>query len=144
VRCSLAMKTTAKSSFLLKEKRSTQLQVYNLVVTLGRVRKNIIDSVTISGPNADKTQTDTRVVANVKLGSRMEFHSGGHNYEGVFTFKQARFGPDFVGFEVQEMLAPAKNCPTGAISNGTALMSPHVPGHSAGHFSAATVRSDTG
>lgn len=110
LRCSLAMSAEGKSSFLLKEKRSTNLRVYNVVVTLGSIRKDMIDSVTISGPSADNSQTDTRVVGNVRLGSSLEFQSGGHNYEGLFTFKQARFGPDFVGFEVREKLLPGEGC----------------------------------
>ena len=113
VRCSLAMVGGGKSSFLLKEKRSTELQMYKIIVTLGALKKDLIESVTISGPNADSTQANTRVIANVRLGSAIDFQSGGNSYKGVFTFRQARFGPDFVGFEVQETLIPTEDCLSG-------------------------------
>jgi hypothetical protein len=110
MRCSLAMVGKSKSSFLLKEKRSTELQVYKLIISLGSIKKDLIESVTISGPNADSSRADTRVIANVRLGSEIDFQSGEHNYKGVFTFRQARLGPDFVGFEVQEILIPGEDC----------------------------------
>ncbi len=112
MRCSLAMVGNSKSSFLLKEKRSTELQVYQLLITLGSIKKDLIESVTISGPNADSSRADTRVIANVRLGSQIDFQSGEHNYRGVFTFRQARLGPDFVGFEVQKALVPSEDCVT--------------------------------
>jgi len=114
VRCSLATVGRGKSSFLLKEKRSTELQVYKIVVTLGALKNDLIESVSISGPNADSTQANTRVIANVRLGSAIDFQSGGHSYQGTFTFRQARFGPDFVGFEVQETLIQTDDCLAGA------------------------------
>lgn len=110
VHCTLSMFPRSKSSFLLKERRSTDLRGYELVVTLGRIKKDVIDSVTISAPNAERTQVNTKVVAHVTLGNPLEFQSGGHSYEGVFTYRQARFGPDFVGFEVTETPVSAEEC----------------------------------
>lgn len=110
VRCSLAMVGEGKSSYLLKEKRSTELLVYKIVVTLGSLKKDLIESVTISAPNSDSTQANTRVIANVRIGSAIDFQSEGRSYKGVFTFRQARFGPDFVGFEVQEIRVPSEDC----------------------------------
>ncbi|MBV1907155.1 MAG: hypothetical protein KUG75_13850 [Pseudomonadales bacterium] len=113
LRCTLVGLGGAKSSFLLKEKRSTELQVYNVMVSLGSIRGGVIGSVTFTGPNEDSTQVDTLVIGNVKLGGRVEFQSGTNRYSGLFTFRQARLGPDFVGFEVTEMLAPVDGCLSG-------------------------------
>lgn len=110
VQCTLSVPNRSRSSFLLKERRTTNLRGYDLVVTLGRIKKDVIDSVAISAPNADRTQTDTKIVGNVTLGIPLEFQSGGHSYEGVFTFRQARIGPDFIGFEVMETALSTEEC----------------------------------
>ena len=72
-------------------------------IPLIKMINNMIGTVTISAPNADRSQVNTTVVGNVKLGIPLEFQSSGHHYEGVFTYRQPRFGPDFVGFEVKQM-----------------------------------------
>ena len=110
VHCSLSLANNSKSSFLLKERRTTVLRGYDLVITLGRLKKDVIATVTISAPNAERSQVDTTVVGNVTLGKPLKFSSGGDNYEGVFTYRQPRFGPDFVGFEITKIAMTPAEC----------------------------------
>ncbi len=101
VRCVVANAGGGRRSFLLKERRTTQLAGVDLMVSLGRLRKGVLDSVSISGTSNNGSQPSTAVKANVRIGSPFEFQANGRAYDGVLTYSQGRWGPDFVGLEIQ-------------------------------------------
>jgi len=69
-------------------------------MTLGRLRKGVLDSVSVSGFGGG--QSSSSVKGNVSIGKPFDFEVNGRGYEGTFTYSQGRWGPDFVGFELRE------------------------------------------
>lgn len=107
VRCVAAKGGGNTRNFLLKERRSTPLSGVNLLVSLGRLKKGVLNTVSISShnPNAGKGQVaaTTAVKGNVSIGNPFNFNANGRSYEGTFTYSQGRWGPDFVGFEMRDI-----------------------------------------
>lgn len=106
VRCVVA-KGGSTRNFLLKERRSTPLSGVNLLVTLGRLKKGVLNTVSISSHNPSaavgEVAATTAVKAKVRIGNPFNFNANGHAYEGTFTYSQGRWGPDFVGFEMRDL-----------------------------------------
>lgn len=107
VRCVAAKGGGNTRNFLLKERRSTPLSGVNLLVSLGRLKKGMLNTVSISShnPNAGEGQVaaTTAVKGNVSIGNPFNFDANGRSYEGTFTYSQGRWGPDFVGFEMRDI-----------------------------------------
>lgn len=107
VRCVVANGGGSTRNFLLKERRSTPLSGVNLLVSLGRLRKGVLNTVSISSydpsASAGEVAATTAVKANVSIGNPFNFNANGRAYEGTFTYSQGRWGPDFVGFEMRDL-----------------------------------------
>lgn len=107
VRCVVANGGGATRNFLLKERRSTTLSGVNLLVSLGRLKKGVLNTVAISSHNpsagAGEAASTTAVKGNVSIGNPFNFNANGRAYEGTFTYSQGRWGPDFVGFEMRDI-----------------------------------------
>ncbi len=107
VRCVAANGGGNTRNFLLKERRSTPLSGVNLLVSLGRLKKGVLNTVSISSHNpsagAGQVASTTAVKANVSIGNPFNFNANGRSYEGTFTYSQGRWGPDFVGFEMRDI-----------------------------------------
>jgi hypothetical protein len=106
VRCVVANGGSTRN-FLLKERRSTPLSGVNLLVSLGRLKKGVLNTVSISSHNPTagpgEAASTTAVKGNVSIGKPFNFDANGRAYEGTFTFSQGRWGPDFVGFEMRDI-----------------------------------------
>ena len=108
MRCALEHSERPRD-FLLESRRSNELNGIPIVVALGAVRNNRIDQVAISAASGTDRQVDTRVIAQVPLGSAIRFRFGDEDFEGKFTYAQSRFlNSALVGFELRAL--PSEEC----------------------------------
>lgn len=102
VACAVAYRGNSPRTFLLKSNESTDLPGMDLVVSLSRLKDEVIETVSVSARDGSLNQVHTQVIGQVSLGKPFTIDQGETHYEGTFTFAQTRlFGKAFVGFEIR-------------------------------------------
>jgi len=125
VACAVAYRGNTPRTFLLKSNESTVLPGMDLVVSLSRLKKEVIETVSVSAQEGSLNQVHTQVIGNVKLGKPFTIDQGDTHYEGTFTFAQTRlFGKAFVGFEIRMTATDGQPCaPTQVSEESSGLLS---------------------
>ncbi len=111
VACAVALRGNSPRTFLLKSNESTALPGFELVISLSRLKNEVIETVSVSAREGSLNQVHTQVIGSVKLGKPFDIAQGDTQYEGVFTFAQSRlFGKAFVGFEIRTTSVDGESC----------------------------------
>lgn len=114
VACAVALSGNAPRTFVLKTNESTVLPGLDLVISLARLRGDVIESVTVTAPAGVVRQVNTKVIADVRLGKPFIIEQEDTTYQGTFTFAQNRFlARAFVGFELRILAAGGESCVPG-------------------------------
>ena len=111
VACAVALRGNSPRTFLLKSNESTVLPGFDLVISLSRLKDELIETVSVSAQEGSLNQAHTQVIGNVHLGRPFDIAQGNTQYEGVFTFAQSRlFSKAFVGFEIRMTSVDGDSC----------------------------------
>jgi hypothetical protein len=111
VACAVALGGNSPRTFLLKSNESTVLPGFDLVISLSRLKDELIETVSVSAQEGALNQAHTQVIGNVRLGKPFDIAHGNTQYQGVFTFAQSRlFSKAFVGFEIRMASVDGESC----------------------------------
>jgi hypothetical protein len=124
VACAVAYRGNSPRTFLLKSNESTDLPGMDLVVSLSRVKNDVIETVSVSARDGALNQVHTQVIGQVSLGKPFTINQGDTHYEGTFTFAQTRlFGKAFIGFEIRMTDVAGEPCSPEAPETSTEMIS---------------------
>ena len=111
VACAVALRGNAPRTFLLKSNDSTALPGYDLVISLSRLRNDVVETVSVSTPEGSTNQVNTKVIGDVQMGKPFAIVQGDVSYEGLITFAHKRlFSKALIGFEIRMVSADGDSC----------------------------------
>jgi hypothetical protein len=111
VACAVALQGNAPRTFLLKSNDSTRLPGYDLVISLSRMRDDVVETVSVSAPEGSNKQVNTKVIGGVQIGRPFTIVRGDTSYEGLITFVHKRlFSKALIGFEIRMVSADGDSC----------------------------------
>ena len=111
VACAVALRGNAPRTFLLKSNDSTALPGYDLVISLSRLRNDVVETVSVSAPEGSTNQVNTKVIGDVQMGKPFAIVQGDVSYEGLITFAHKRlFSKALIGFEIRMVSADGDSC----------------------------------
>ena len=111
VACAVALRGNAPRTFLLKSNDSTPLPGYDLVISLSRLRNDVVETVSVSTPEGSTNQVNTKVIGDVQMGKPFAIVQGDVSYEGLITFAHKRlFSKALIGFEIRMVSADGDSC----------------------------------
>lgn len=111
VDCANMAARTNVRTLVIPSRSSLEVPEETVVLSVGRVRNNVIDTVSINARASVDEPVSTRVVGEVPIGSSVEFRHENNNFVAVFTHATRRFlASALVGVELRSTPVALEDC----------------------------------